>query len=173
MGLRVKDAGMRVVLALAPDVRWQSGGADVSLHVAGPNGAHNMQGRAAFTRAALSCPWLKFPVTNLSGSLHVADKAIQVRAYTIYQTILPHWVVAYPNGLHTYMATCPINLFGFASAYSKKPLCMTVWPTSHLCHNCLFSLSLHLSCGAWRASIIWQPRIAQFSNALIKVYPLA
>ena len=172
MGLRVKDAGMRVVLALAPDVRWQSGGADVSLHVAGPNGAHNMQGRAAFTRAALSCPWLKFPVTNLNGSLHVADKAIQVCAYTIYQNILQPWMVAYPNVLHTYMATCPISL-QTRICILRKLLCMTLWPESHLCHICLFSLSLHLSCGDWRASIIWQPRIAQFPYALMKVYPLA
>ena len=37
-----------------------------------------VEGRAHFSKAAMLCPWLKYPITNLGGSVHLADSALMV-----------------------------------------------------------------------------------------------
>lgn len=37
-----------------------------------------VEGRAHFSKAAMLCPWLKYPITNLGGSVHLADRALMV-----------------------------------------------------------------------------------------------
>ncbi len=37
-----------------------------------------IEGRAHFSKAAMLCPWLKYPITNLGGSVHLADGALMV-----------------------------------------------------------------------------------------------
>ena len=37
-----------------------------------------VEGRAHFSKAAMLCPWLKYPITNLGGSVHLADNALMV-----------------------------------------------------------------------------------------------
>lgn len=38
-----------------------------------------IEGRAHFSKAAMLCPWLKYPITNLGGSVRLADGALMVR----------------------------------------------------------------------------------------------
>ncbi len=37
-----------------------------------------IEGRAHFSKAAMLCPWLKYPITNLGGSVSLADGALMV-----------------------------------------------------------------------------------------------
>lgn len=37
-----------------------------------------VEGRAHFSKAAMLCPWLKYPITNLGGSVRLADNALMV-----------------------------------------------------------------------------------------------
>ena len=37
-----------------------------------------IEGRAHFSKAAMLCPWLKYPITNLGGSVHLSDGALMV-----------------------------------------------------------------------------------------------
>ena len=36
-----------------------------------------VEGRAHFAKAAMACPWLKYPLTNLGGTVRMADNALK------------------------------------------------------------------------------------------------
>lgn len=79
VGVSVKDSGMRVITALVPDVRWQSGTADVALRVHGPLTRPAVSGAAHCARASVACPAvLKFPMTGLGANVRFADNAVVV-----------------------------------------------------------------------------------------------
>jgi hypothetical protein len=36
-----------------------------------------VEGRAHFAKAAMACPWLKYPLTNLGGTVRMAENALK------------------------------------------------------------------------------------------------
>lgn len=68
LSLSVRDGGMSLLTWLAPGVGWQGGGAAVSLSARGPAAAPELSGAASFSRASLALPWLRHPITGLSGA---------------------------------------------------------------------------------------------------------
>lgn len=38
-----------------------------------------VEGQAQFAKAAVACPWLKYPVTNLGGTVRMSKNALQAR----------------------------------------------------------------------------------------------
>lgn len=39
-----------------------------------------VEGRAQFAKAAIACPWLKYPMTNLGGTVRMADNALKANS---------------------------------------------------------------------------------------------
>ncbi|CAL8466123.1 g5659 [Coccomyxa elongata] len=78
VSVSVKDGGMMLVTALTPDLRWQSGAAELSMRVHGSPSHPQVEGRAHFAKAAIACPWLKYPMTNLGGTVRMADNALKI-----------------------------------------------------------------------------------------------
>ncbi len=79
VAVSVKDSGMMVVSALAPDVRWQAGSADVDLRIHGPLARPAVAGTAHCAKATVACPsFLKFPMTGVGASVKFADNAVRV-----------------------------------------------------------------------------------------------
>ncbi|KAK9840821.1 hypothetical protein WJX81_007219 [Elliptochloris bilobata] len=80
VSVSVKDSGMRLVTALSHDVRWESGAAEVSLQVSGDMARPRVEGAAQLSKAALVCPWTRYPISNLSATVRLADNALKVEA---------------------------------------------------------------------------------------------
>lgn len=62
--------------ALVPDFEWRGGTADINIAAQGPLSAPTIDGRALLSKATLSSPHLRHPVTGLA-----ADIRVRVRAH--------------------------------------------------------------------------------------------
>ena len=79
VGMRVKDGGMKLVGILTPDFRWQSGNADIELRLHGRPGALALDGGLHVSKATITSPFLKYPMTNVAAAVNLADNVVQVR----------------------------------------------------------------------------------------------
>ena len=79
VGMRVKDGGMKLVGILTPDFRWQSGSADIELRLHGRPGALALDGGLHVSKATITSPFLKYPMTNVAAAVNLADNVVQVR----------------------------------------------------------------------------------------------
>ena len=79
VGMRVKDGGMKLVGILTPDIRWQSGNADIELRLHGRPGALALDGGLHASKATITSPFLKYPMSNVAASVTLADNVVQVR----------------------------------------------------------------------------------------------
>lgn len=62
---------MMLLSTLLPDVRWQSGNATVGLRAVGrPGGQPRVEGRATVSKGTVLLPWLKNPLTQLTGQVN-------------------------------------------------------------------------------------------------------
>lgn len=52
----------------------------VSLRVSGDMARPKVEGSAQLAKAALVCPWTRYPVSNLSATVRLADNALTARA---------------------------------------------------------------------------------------------
>lgn len=74
----VKDGGMKLVRILTPDFNWQSGNADISVQLHGQPGDVALEGGMHISKATVSSPFLKYPMTNVAASVKLADNMVQV-----------------------------------------------------------------------------------------------
>ena len=77
--MTVKDGGMKLVRILTPDFIWQSGKADIDLRLHGQPGNVALEGGMHISKATVSSPYLKYPMTNVAASLNLADNIVEVR----------------------------------------------------------------------------------------------
>ncbi|MEW5317408.1 MAG: hypothetical protein WDW38_008705 [Sanguina aurantia] len=65
-----QDGGMSLLMsALVPDFEWRGGTADINIAAQGPLSAPTIDGRALLSKATLSSPHLRHPVTGLAADI--------------------------------------------------------------------------------------------------------
>ena len=74
----VKDGGMKLVRILTPDFIWQSGNADIDMRLRGQPGHVALEGGMHVSKATVSSPFLKYPMTNVAASVNLADNNVEV-----------------------------------------------------------------------------------------------
>ena len=74
----VKDGGMKLVRILTPDFNWQSGNADIDVKLHGQPGNVALEGGMHISKATVSSPFLKYPMTNVAASVNLADNNVEV-----------------------------------------------------------------------------------------------
>lgn len=74
----VKDGGMKLIRILTPDFDWQSGNADIDVKVHGQPGDIALEGGMHISKATVSSPFLKYPMTNVAASVNLADNNVEV-----------------------------------------------------------------------------------------------
>lgn len=84
VNVQVKDGGMKLVRILTPDFRWQSGNADIELRLTGQSGDLALEGGLHASKATISSPFLKYPLTNTTASINLADNVVNVRFVFYY-----------------------------------------------------------------------------------------
>ncbi len=62
----------------------------VSLRVSGDIARLRVEGAAQLAKAALVCPWTRYPVSNLSATVRLADNALKVRPLTLIPRVWWH-----------------------------------------------------------------------------------
>ena len=75
----VKDGGMKLVRILTPDFNWQSGSADIDVKLYGQPGNVALEGGMHISKATVSSPFLKYPMTNVAASVNLADNNVEVK----------------------------------------------------------------------------------------------
>jgi hypothetical protein len=76
--ISVRDSGMAVLTSMAPNFKWQSGVADVSLKLTGTVDQPTVTGGALINKAVIDCPVLKFPLEIVSADVRCADGMLEV-----------------------------------------------------------------------------------------------
>jgi len=76
--ISVRDSGMAVLTSMAPDFKWQSGVADVSLKLTGTVDQPTVTGGAFINKAIIDCPVLKFPLEIVTADVRCADGMLEV-----------------------------------------------------------------------------------------------
>ena len=61
----------------------------VSLRVSGDMARPRVEGAAQVSKAALVCPWTRYPVSNLSATVRLADNALKVLVAPDYLLLSP------------------------------------------------------------------------------------
>ena len=74
----VKDGGMKLVRILTPDFSWQSGNADIGVKLHGQPGSVALEGGMHISKATVSSPFLKYPMTNVAANVQLADNTVEV-----------------------------------------------------------------------------------------------
>ncbi len=74
----VKDGGMKLVRILTPDFNWQSGNADIDVKLHGQPGNVALEGGMHVSKATVSSPFLKYPMTNVAASVNLAENNVEV-----------------------------------------------------------------------------------------------
>lgn len=77
----VKDGGMKLVRILTPDFIWQSGKADIDLKLHGQPGNVALEGGMHISKATVSSPFLKYPMTNVAANVNLADNIVEVNIW--------------------------------------------------------------------------------------------
>ncbi|KAL6627318.1 hypothetical protein ACP70R_031044 [Stipagrostis hirtigluma subsp. patula] len=72
----IKDGGMMLITALSPYANWLQGYADVLLQVKGTVDQPVVDGSASFHRATVASPFLRAPLTNFAGTIHVISNRL-------------------------------------------------------------------------------------------------
>uniref|UniRef100_A0A0D9UXI8 Translocation and assembly module TamB C-terminal domain-containing protein n=1 Tax=Leersia perrieri TaxID=77586 RepID=A0A0D9UXI8_9ORYZ len=72
----IKDGGMTLITALSPYSNWLQGYADVLLQVKGTVDQPVVDGSASFHRATVASPFLRTPLTNFAGNVHVISNRL-------------------------------------------------------------------------------------------------
>ncbi|XP_022682992.1 uncharacterized protein LOC101753840 isoform X2 [Setaria italica] len=72
----IKDGGMMLITALSPYANWLQGYADVLLQVKGTVDQPVVDGSATFNRAIVDSPFLRTPLTNFAGTIHVISNRL-------------------------------------------------------------------------------------------------
>ncbi|XP_062194622.1 protein SUBSTANDARD STARCH GRAIN 4, chloroplastic-like isoform X1 [Phragmites australis] len=72
----IKDGGMMLITALSPYANWLQGYADVLLQVKGTVDQPVVDGSASFHRATGTSPFLRTPLTNFAGTIHVISNRL-------------------------------------------------------------------------------------------------
>ncbi|KAG8053184.1 hypothetical protein GUJ93_ZPchr0001g29271 [Zizania palustris] len=72
----IKDGGMMLITALSPYANWLQGYADVLLQVKGTVDQPVVDGSASFHRATVTSPFLRTPLTNFAGNVHVISNRL-------------------------------------------------------------------------------------------------
>ena len=78
--LSISDGGMALVSSLVPSLRWESGGAAVSMRLAGPVSGPQLTGSCSLSRAVLHSTSLRYPLTHLSGRVEADGRRLAVTA---------------------------------------------------------------------------------------------
>lgn len=78
VSMHVKDGGMKLVRILTPDFRWQSGNANIRLKLHGKPGDLALDGGMQISKATVTSPFLRYPMTNMAASVSLADNVVQV-----------------------------------------------------------------------------------------------
>jgi len=76
--VNVKDGGMKLVRILTPNFSWEAGNADIDLRLRGRPGSLALQGGMHISKATVSSPLLKYPMTGVAASVTLADDVVQV-----------------------------------------------------------------------------------------------
>ncbi|KAB8080215.1 hypothetical protein EE612_000606 [Oryza sativa] len=72
----IKDGGMTLITALSPYSNWLQGYAEVLLQVKGTVDHPVVDGSASFHRATVASPFLRTPLTNFAGNVHVISNRL-------------------------------------------------------------------------------------------------
>lgn len=78
--LSVKDGGMAILTSVTPDVQWQGGQAAIDMRLRGSLEQPVLSGVASVSKATLDCPFLRFPLTNVSADVRAGDDRLTVEA---------------------------------------------------------------------------------------------
>ena len=70
------DNNTDVCLEIHHTLTWAG---QVSLRVSGDMARPHVEGAAQLSKAALVCPWTRYPVSNLSATVRLADNALKAR----------------------------------------------------------------------------------------------
>ncbi|RLN25470.1 uncharacterized protein C2845_PM07G36590 [Panicum miliaceum] len=76
----IKDGGMMLITALSPYANWLQGYADVLLQVKGTVDQPVVDGSATFNRATVDSPFLRTPLTNFAGTIHVISNRLCINS---------------------------------------------------------------------------------------------
>ncbi|CAL4951973.1 unnamed protein product [Urochloa decumbens] len=76
----IKDGGMMLITALSPYANWLQGYADVLLQVKGTVDQPVVDGSASFNRAIVDSPFLRTPLTNFAGTVHVISNRLCINS---------------------------------------------------------------------------------------------
>ncbi|KAG2595296.1 hypothetical protein PVAP13_5KG063400 [Panicum virgatum] len=76
----IKDGGMMLITALSPYANWLQGYADVLLQVKGTVDQPVVDGSATFNRAIVDSPFLRTPLTNFAGTIHVISNRLCINS---------------------------------------------------------------------------------------------
>jgi len=75
----VRDSGMAVLTSITPDFQWESGEADLSLHLTGIVDRPAVTGTVAVSKATIDCPMLKYPLNIATADVCCADGMLEVQ----------------------------------------------------------------------------------------------
>ena len=78
--LNVQDGGMAILTSLTPDIRWQQGSAKVAVRLSGALDKPTITSAASISKATLDCPYLRFPLTNVSAEVQARDNELTVES---------------------------------------------------------------------------------------------
>ncbi|XP_006643831.3 protein SUBSTANDARD STARCH GRAIN 4, chloroplastic [Oryza brachyantha] len=76
----IKDGGMTLITALSPYSNWLQGYAEVLLQVKGTVDQPVVDGSASFHRATVASPFLRTPLTNFAGNVHVISNRLCINS---------------------------------------------------------------------------------------------
>ncbi|KAL6848037.1 hypothetical protein ACP4OV_022165 [Aristida adscensionis] len=76
----IKDGGMMLITALSPYANWLQGYADVLLQVKGTVDQPVVDGSATFHRATVASPFLRAPLSNFTGTIHVISNRLCINS---------------------------------------------------------------------------------------------
>ena len=85
VSMHVKDGGMKLVRILTPDFRWQSGNANIRLKLHGRPGDLALDGGMQISKATVTSPFLRYPMTNIAANVGLADNVVQAGLLVLYQ----------------------------------------------------------------------------------------
>ncbi|CAG9460725.1 unnamed protein product [Pedinophyceae sp. YPF-701] len=74
----IKDSGLTLLSVFNPPLKWQNGSADIGLEVRGTMKDPAVSGLAIISRGAVSCPYTRYPISQLNAVIRADNSDLQV-----------------------------------------------------------------------------------------------
>eukprot|EP00898_Chlorokybus_atmophyticus_P000645 jgi/Chlat1/1581/Chrsp123S00083 len=79
----VKDSGMALIGAIAPNVQWQQGGADINMKVRGTLQKPVVDGSAVITRAGIVSDIFPKPLVNVNAAIQLVQNKLRIESLDV------------------------------------------------------------------------------------------